>query len=105
MFRLLPSATGTGAPKQQPQQQQQPASGSQQTSSGAAGGEGADKAQPPPDNRTWWQKNWLFVMAGGTMVSWGSLDTLLLVQWLVCCQLGAVRQFSSQQHDQSCLKQ
>lgn len=72
---LLPSRAG-GAPSPQaapaaarrpptPQQQQQQKAGG--SADGQAGGEG-EAAAPPPDTRTWWQKNWLFVMAGGTMV-------------------------------------
>ncbi|WIA20027.1 hypothetical protein OEZ85_005896 [Tetradesmus obliquus] len=67
----LATAAAGGAPKPAGQQQQQ-----QQGGQAGAGGqqqqqqEGAEgeAAAPPVDNRTWWQKNWLFVMAGGTFV-------------------------------------
>ncbi|KAF6258286.1 hypothetical protein COO60DRAFT_1519884 [Scenedesmus sp. NREL 46B-D3] len=64
-------AAAGGVPKPAGQQQQQ--QGAAQGSQAGAGGqqqEGAEgqPAPPPVDNRTWWQKNWLFVMAGGTFV-------------------------------------
>lgn len=58
-------AAKTGQPAQQQARRppgQQSSDGEQQTDADAA------QQTPPPDNHTWWQKNWLFVMAGGTMV-------------------------------------
>eukprot|EP00878_Enallax_costatus_P002780 GHUV01002971.1.p2 GENE.GHUV01002971.1~~GHUV01002971.1.p2 ORF type:complete len:286 (+),score=109.61 GHUV01002971.1:917-1774(+) len=66
------AAGGGPAPAQRPQQPGQRAPGQPRQSSDGdqQQGEGSEGEQqpPPPDTRTWWQKNWLFVMAAGTMV-------------------------------------
>jgi hypothetical protein len=74
-----------GAPKpagQQQQQQQRSAQGGQAGADGQQQQQGADgeAQQPPVDNRTWWQKNWLFVMAGGTFVSWRMAGTVAVAR-------------------------
>jgi hypothetical protein len=58
-------AQPAGATQQQQQQQQQ----QQGNRNGTRGG------APQPDNRTWWQKNYMFVLAAGTMVRKGRRGT------------------------------
>lgn len=85
----LPCVTGWllagGAPQptaQQPQQQPAAAAAAGQQGAAAQGeqqaGADGEKPPPPPDTRTWWQKNWLFVVAGGTMVRVADVVSFLL---------------------------
>jgi len=54
------------AGQQQQQQAQQQSQQQQQQGEGRASN--STRSPPEPDNRTWWQRNWVFCMAGGMMV-------------------------------------